>query len=597
MAMTGEKPREMENLENGTEAEPEIKYRGWKAMPYVIGNETFEKLGTIGTAANLLVYLTTIFHLKSVTAATTLNIFNGTTNLAPLLGAFLSDTYLGRYITLGCASVSSLLGMLILTLTAAISKLHPPKCDQGQHCIGPSPVQLAVLLCSFGLLVIGAGGIRPCNLAFGADQFNPHTESGRRGINSFFNWYYFTFTGAMMISSTFIIYIQSNVSWALGLAIPTILMFLSCTLFFLGTRLYVKVKPEGSPLTSIAQVLVVAFRKRGLKQPDDPKTSLFNPPHHSSLVSKLPYSDQFRLVDKAAIRTPMDEVKPNGDAANPWRLCSLQQVEQVKCLARIIPIWATGIILYVAIVQETTFVVFQGLQADRHFGKSKFQIPAASFTVFAMLALTIWIPVYDRILVPWLRRVTGKEGGFTLLQRMGIGIVLSVVAMIVSGLVEERRRSYALHRPALGTAPSGGAISSMSSFWLVPQLVLLGLAEAFNLIGQVEFYYKQFPENMRSLAGAVLFCGMACANYLSGFMVTVVHQTTGHNGKDNWLASDLNQGRLDYFYYLIALMGVVDFLFFIVFANWYRYKGLEDGSEIALEKSNSKSSLVSTRTE
>ncbi|XP_008796643.2 protein NRT1/ PTR FAMILY 2.11-like [Phoenix dactylifera] len=593
-ATTGEKPQEMEKLENGTEAEPETKYRGWKAMPYVIGNETFEKLGTIGTAANLLVYLTTIFHLKSVTAATTLNIFTGTTNLTPVLGAFLSDTYLGRYITLGSASVSSLLGMLVLTLTAAISKLHPPKCDdRGQGCAGPSSVQLAVLLCSFGLLVIGAGGIRPCNLAFGADQFNPRTVSGRRGINSFFNWYYFTFTTAMMISSTFIIYVQSNVSWALGLAIPTILMFFSCALFFLGTRLYVRVKPEGSPLTSIAQVLVGAFRKRGLKRPDDPKTSLFDPPHLSSLVSKLPYTDQFRCLDKAAIRTPMDEIKPNGHAANPWRLCSLQQVEQVKCLARIIPIWTTGIIFYVAVVQETTFVVFQGLQADRRFGKSKFEIPAASFNVFAMLALTIWIPVYDRILVRWLRRVTGREGGFTLLQRMGIGIVLSVVAMIVAGLVEERRRSYALHRPALGIAPSGGAISSMSSFWLVPQLVLLGLAEAFNMIGQVEFYYKQFPENMRSLAGGLLFCGLACANYLSGFMVTVVHRTTGRHGKDDWLASDLNQGRLDYFYFLIAFIGVFNFIFFIAFASWYRYKGLEDGSEIALEKSKStRSSLV-----
>ncbi|XP_010923296.1 protein NRT1/ PTR FAMILY 2.11 [Elaeis guineensis] len=592
MAMTGEKPGQMENPEDGREAEPEIKYRGWKAMPYVIGNETFEKLGTIGTAANLLVYLTTIFHLKSVTAATLLNIFSGTTNLTPLLGAFLSDTYLGRYITLGCASVSSLLGMLLLTLTAAISKLHPPKCDNGQQCVGPSSVQLVVLLCSFGFLVIGAGGIRPCNLAFGADQFNPHTEIGRRGINSFFNWYYFTFTGAMMISSTFIIYIQSNVSWSLGLAIPTILMFFSCALFFLGTRLYVKVKPEGSPFTSIAQVLVVAFRKRGLKQPDDPETSLFNPPHLSSLVSKLPFTNQFRFLDKAAIMTPMDAIKPNGHAANPWRLCSLQQVEQVKCLARIIPIWASGTILFVALVQESSFVVFQGLQADRHFGKSKFEIPAASFTVFSMLALTIWIPVYDRILVPWLRRATGKEAGFTLLQRMGIGIVLTVVAMVVSGLVEGRRRSYALHRPALGIAPSGGTISSMSSFWLVPQLVLLGFAEAFNLIGQVEFYYKQFPENMRSLAGGVFFFGLACANYLSGFMVTVIHRTTGHNGKDNWLANDLNHGRLDYFYFLIALMEVVNFVFFIVFANWYRYKGLEDGHEIALEKSKSKSSLV-----
>lgn len=185
-------------------------------------------------------------------------------------------------------------GMLILTLTAAISKLHPPQCFQGQSCMGPSPAQLAVLLGSFVLLVIGAGGIRPCNLPFGADQFDPHTESGRRGIESFFNWYYFSFTMAMMIASTLIIYVQSNVSWSLGLGIPTILMFFSCVLFFLGSRLYVKVKPEGSPFTSIVQVLIAASRKRGLKLPADPKTSLFNPPHLSSLVTKLPRTDQLR---------------------------------------------------------------------------------------------------------------------------------------------------------------------------------------------------------------------------------------------------------------------------------------------------------------
>ncbi|XP_008807862.2 protein NRT1/ PTR FAMILY 2.11-like [Phoenix dactylifera] len=595
--MAGEKAQEMEKLENGRAAEPVIKYRGWKVMPYVIGNETFEKLGTIGTSANLLVYLTTVFHMNSVTAATTLNIFNGTTNLTPLLGAFLSDTYFGRYTTLAFATISSLLGMVILTLTAAISKLHPPQCLQGESCSGPSAAQLAVLLSSFMFLVIGAGGIRPCNLPFGADQFDPHTESGRRGIDSFFNWYYFSFTMAMMVASTFIIYVQSNVSWALGLGIPTILMFFSCVLFFLGTRLYVKVRPEGSPFTSIVQVLIAAFRKRGLELPADPKISLFNPPHLSSLVTKLPHTDQFRFLDKAAIVTPADEIKPNGYAANLWRLCSIQQVEEVKCLARIIPIWSTGIIFYLAIVQETTYVIFQALQADRHFGRSKFQIPAASITVFAMLALTIWVPIYDRILVPRLRRITGREGGLTLLQRMGVGIILSIVAMIISGFVEERRRSYALRRPILGsTLPGAGAISSMSSFWLVPQLVLLGLAEAFNLISQIEFYYKEFPENMRSVAGGLLLSGIACANYLSGFMVTLVHRVTGHNGKENWLAGDLNKGRLDYFYFLIAIIGVLNFMVFIVCAKWYRYKGLEEVSEIALEKAKLKPSPASMNT-
>lgn len=73
------------------------------------GNETFEKLGTIGSSSNLLVYLTSVFHLKSITATNIVNIFNGTCNFGTLLGAFLSDTYFGRYNILGFASVSSFL--------------------------------------------------------------------------------------------------------------------------------------------------------------------------------------------------------------------------------------------------------------------------------------------------------------------------------------------------------------------------------------------------------------------------------------------------------------------------------------------------------
>ena len=73
------------------------------------GNETFENLGTIGTLSNLMVYLTTVFNMKSVIAATIVNIFNGNSNMTPLLGAFLSYSYFGHYKTLAFAAMSSLL--------------------------------------------------------------------------------------------------------------------------------------------------------------------------------------------------------------------------------------------------------------------------------------------------------------------------------------------------------------------------------------------------------------------------------------------------------------------------------------------------------
>lgn len=189
--------------------------------------------------------------------------------------------------------------MVVLTLTAAFPNLHPPKCgsEESSTCVGPSPWQLTFLYCGFAFLVIGASGIRPCNLAFGADQFNPKTESGKRGINSFFNWYYFTFTFAMMLSLTVIVYVQSSVNWAIGLAIPAFLMFLSCAFFFIGTRIYVMVLPQGSPLTSVVQTLVVAFKKRKLELPEQPWISLFNHMPSDSINSKLAYTDQLRFVN------------------------------------------------------------------------------------------------------------------------------------------------------------------------------------------------------------------------------------------------------------------------------------------------------------
>jgi len=194
------------------------------------------------------------------------------------------------------SSLHSKQGLLGIQLTAVFKNLHPPHCaKESTTCKEPTTGQMAFLISGFGLLLIGAAGVRPCNLAFGVDQFNPKTDSGKKGINSFFNWYFFTFTFAQMVSLTLIVYIQSNVSWAIGLGIPAALMLIACVLFFMGGKLYVKVKPSGSPMTSIFQVLVVAIKKRRLSLPaEHPMLSLFDYVPPMSINSKLPYTYQFR---------------------------------------------------------------------------------------------------------------------------------------------------------------------------------------------------------------------------------------------------------------------------------------------------------------
>ncbi|KAL3840624.1 hypothetical protein ACJIZ3_025215 [Penstemon smallii] len=535
---------------------------GWKAMPFVLGNETFERLASIGLLANFMVFLLREFHMDQVLASNVLNIWSGVTNFSPLIGAYVSDSYLGKFTTIAYASLATFMGMVTLTLVASLPQLHPPKCNvQAHQCIGPTKSQFGVLALGLGLLSIGASGIRPCSLPFGVDQFDANTEEGRKGINSFFNWYYTSFTVVMIIALTLVVYIQDAVSWAWGFGIPTMLMLCSIVLFFVGTRFYVYVKPEGSVFSGIVRVIVAAYKKRKMKVPRDVDDGVYyDPPLEGVVLRKLPLTNQLRFFNKAALISE-GEVLPDGTSSNPWRLSSIQRVEETKCLFKVIPIWASGIICFTAMAQQGTFTVSQASKMNRHLGP-KFQIPVGSLGVISMITIGIWLPIYDRVIVPHIRKITKIEGGITLLQRMGIGIVFSVLSMIVAGLVERMRRASAIAYPD----------KPMTVFWLAPQLMLMGFAEAFNIIGQIEFYNKEFPESMSSVANSLFSCTMAGASYLSAVVVNVVHETTGTHGRPDWLTKDINAGRVENFYFLIAGLGVLNLGYFLWISRRYIYK-------------------------
>lgn len=268
------------------------------------------------------------------------------------------------------------------------------------------------------------------------------------------------------------------------------------------------------------------------------------------------------------------ELNPDGSIVNQWNLVSIQQVEEVKCLARTFPIWAAGILGFTAMAQQGTFIVSQALKMDRHLGPN-FQIPAGSLGVISLIIIGLWVPFYDRVCVPSLRKITKHEGGITLLQRIGIGMVFSILSMIVAGLVEKIRRDVANSNPN----PQG--IAPMSVMWLFPQLILLGFCEAFNIIGLIEFFNRQFPDHMRSIANALFSCSFALANYVSTILVTSVHHVTGTEHHPDWLTNDINAGRLDYFYYLLAGIGVLNLVYFLFVAQRYHYKGSVDLQEKA----------------
>lgn len=291
--------------------------------------------------------------------------------------------------------------------------------------------------------------------------------------------------------------------------------------------------------------------------------------------------------------TPKDTFNPDGSTSDPWNLCSIQQVEEFKCVIKAGPIWIGVITYFMVMIQQMQYAVFQALQSNRRLFNTNIEIPAASYNIFTMLTIVIFVPIYDRLIVPQLRRITGKEGGISLLQRTGLGISLTVIVSLVSALVEEKRRNLAFTKPTLGYQPHRGEISSMSALWLIPQLCFAGLAESFTAIGLQEFYYRQFPENMRSVAGAFFFSGLAVSSYLNGLLVTIIHRTTKGAATGNWLPEDLNKGRLDYFHFLMTCIGIMNLGYFLLFSSWYRYKetncSRDGGAMVEMEKKLDKS--------
>ncbi|XP_021289389.1 protein NRT1/ PTR FAMILY 8.1-like [Herrania umbratica] len=538
------------------------KTGNWKACRFILGNECCERLAYYGMGTNLVNYLEQRLNQGNVTASNNVTNWSGTCYITPLIGAFLADAYLGRYWTIAGFSIIYVLGMTLLTFSASVNGLKP-SCN-GDVC-HPTASQSSVFFVALYMIALGTGGIKPCVSSFGADQFDETDEIERKKKSSFFNWFYFSINIGALVASSVLVWIQMNVGWGWGFGIPATAMAIAVVFFFSGSRMYRLQKPGGSPLTRIFQVIVSSFRKLKVKVPAHESLLYETADQECSIQGsrKLEHTDKLKFFDKAAVETQTDYVK---GSVNPWRLCTVTQVEELKSIIRLLPIWASGIVFSTVYSQMSTMFVLQGNTMDQHMGPH-FKIPSASLSLFDTLSVIFWAPVYDRIIVPYVRKFTGKERGFTQLQRMGIGLVISIFSMVAAGILEVVRLKIVRKNNYYDLE-----YIPVSIFWQVPQYFLIGCAEVFTFIGQLEFFYDQAPDAMRSMCSALSLTTVALGNYLSTLLVTIVSKVTTKDGKLGWIPDNLNRGHLDYFYWLLAILSLVNFLVYLWIARWYTYK-------------------------
>ncbi|GJM91651.1 hypothetical protein PR202_ga08049 [Eleusine coracana subsp. coracana] len=291
------------------------------------GGEFCSAMAYYGVGTNLVSYLPKVQKQSNVTAASNIAYWQGFCYLSPLLGAFLADSYWGRYRTIVISLAIFTVGMALLTLSSLV----------------PASIHLFMI----SLNAIGVAG------------------------------------------------------------------------FLASMKLYMYQRPGGSAYTRICQVIVAATRKANVDVPMDSSVLYENPGKESAIVGsrKLIHTDGLKFLDRAATITASDEVTP--DRTNPWKLCTVTQVEELKILTRITPVLLTGIIFNTAEALFPLFIEQGEIMDNLIVGLS---IPPASLTTFTSLCILILATMYNKVLMPMVSKITGLKGGLSEMQRIGVGM-------------------------------------------------------------------------------------------------------------------------------------------------------------------------------
>ncbi|KAL5560697.1 hypothetical protein UlMin_036908 [Ulmus minor] len=553
------------------------KTGSWVAGILILVNQGLATLAFFGVGVNLVLFLTRVLGQDNAEAANNVSKWTGTVYLFSLLGAFLSDSYWGRYKTCAIFQAIFVTGLVSLSLSTYLVLLKPIGCgDKETTCGGHSIFHLALFYVSIYMVALGNGGYQPNIATFGADQFDEeHTKEGHSKI-AFFSYFYLALNLGSLFSNTILVYFEDEGMWALGFWASAGSATIGLVLFLCGTPRYRHFTPNGNPLSRFCQVLIAALRKWKVEIMPLGENLYENGGNEPSQngARKILHTQGFKFLDRAAVITEKDlnnQMEKETHLNNPWRLCSVTQVEEVKCILRLLPIWLCTILYSVVFTQMASLFVEQGAAMKTTI--VAFNIPPASMSSFDILSVASFIFIYRRILDPLAARVTKNPMGLTELQRMGIGLIIAIMAMVSAGVVELFRLKYAIKECTKCDSPS-----SLSIFWQIPQYVLIGASEVFMYVGQLEFFNAQAPDGLKSFGSALCMTSISLGNYVSSLLVTSVMKISTRDNMPGWIPGNLNKGHLDRFYFLLAALTTADLVVYFICAKWYKYTKFEGRS-------------------
>ncbi|KAJ0469479.1 putative proton-dependent oligopeptide transporter family, MFS transporter superfamily [Helianthus annuus] len=488
-----------------------------------------------GVGSNLVIYLTEVMQMTSSSAAQTVNGWTGFTSMVPLLVAPLVDSYWNRYSTILASSCIYLIGLLALTSTA-LNKTN-------------SSSSSLSLYISLYLISLGIGGYNPSLQAFGADQIDTEdelpttkTDTSPDKKSMFFQWWYFGICSGSLLGVSIMPNIQDSVGWGLGFAVPAMAMAVSMIVFSCGSRFYSYDNDRNNDVKSVEKVVqaVKSCVSKFIHLKNEEKAN----------IVELELEDKPLCIKGETETECLTDQKSTNNNSN-------HLVKILKVVIELLPIWTTLLMFAVIFQQPATFFIKQGMSMKRNIGHT-YKIPPATLQSAITISIVLLMPFYDTIFIPFTRLILRNENGITTMQRIAIGMFLSVIAMIFAATVEMKRLQYS-------------ELETLSIFWLLPQYVLLGISDIFTVVGMQEFFYSAVPEGMRTMGIALYTSVFGVGSFLSAFLVFLVEYfTTSEGGKGNWFADDMREARLDNYYWLLAGTSTLSLVVFVVLCTFQK---------------------------
>ncbi|XP_072051177.1 LOW QUALITY PROTEIN: solute carrier family 15 member 4-like [Amphiura filiformis] len=486
--------------------------------------ELCERLTYYSIAGNLVLYCTSALDYSSEDAATISLVFSGTAYFVPLFGGWLADSFAGKYNTI----YGSLLIYMIGAALLPVISIEFENFNSGLS-LSDSAKQ-GYFMFALITIAIGTGGIKANVGPFGAQQLD---DLGETAIQTFFNWFYWFINMGSTIAFSIGVYVQQEYGFALGYTIPAVSIFAAIIILAIGKAWYIVHPPEGSPLTTVSKVVITG-------------ASQCRHPH----------------IDAPEMDSCIDRVKESYGGKFPDKT-----VEEVKSLGRIMPIFATIVLYWTVYFQMSTTYLLQGERMRLIYGN--FSIPVASLSLFNSIVILILVPIVDRFVYPFFARC-----GMPLskLQRIGIGMIFASISVVIAAGIEIARKNIMQEGGWMEQELAGEKFnaSTLSVFAQIPQFTIIGASEVFTSITGLEFAYSQSPSYMQGVVMGLFLATTGLGSYVGSLLVAIVNSASRAQGAE-WFPDEINDGYLEYYFFLLAGLMLINFGIFVIIAKKYKY--------------------------